>query len=1352
MTDDHDLRAGSVLQGRYQIVSALGAGGFGAIYKAVQLATGQLVAVKVMHPHSDEPEAKRENRVARFRREMDLCARLSHPNIVGLVDSGQTDDGRLFAAFQFAAGKSLDQIVGDEGPMSPREARHLMAQVLDALSCAHNHGVVHRDLKPANIMIVSTGTRRNALVLDFGISAMAKDLHDPAQGKLTAQHEWLGTPYYAAPEQIRGYPPTAQSDLYSWGLVFLECLTGHPVIAGSPIVALMFHVGPESIPIPPGLRHHRLGRLLQRALVKDVAERTASAAILLRELDACDVSDLERLAGDVSGTTITGLHGVAIEDTGGAARRGGVGSSRASRVRGSRAQLVPAASASGGHDRLVDGERRQITAVCCSLAPAAGLELDALDALIQTQRELCADAADRLGGHLAGGLGHQVLIELGYPAATEDDAVRAARIALAIRAAAARRNAEVSGSHRLELRIGIHTGMIAYGPSGDRRIASQLFGMTPMIAGQLSAAAARGAIVASAATAQALRGHMVMTPIGTHGIEGVAGRIELFRIESERAGATKDTHDGELPLVGREREIALLLERWSQVAGGTGQSVVITGEPGIGKSRLASELSRRVGSEVHIWLEARCTLETANRVLHPILEMLERVLDLGEVDTAARLDRIEAQLIGFGFRPADAVPLVAALLSVPLGDRYPTAELSPIRRRELTLNVIVSLLIELAERAPVVLFVEDLHWADPTTLDLLGALVAAIPSSRILALFSARPEFAPPWPTSATDQLQLARLSRPQVEQIVGLVTGGKALPADVLSQMVTRTDGVPLFVEELTRMVIESGALSEAGDRYELTGALSELAIPTTLRGSLMARLDRLGRARKTAQLAAALGREFDLALLTAIAGLDEAAVQEDLDRLVEADLVLHRRRLRNPTWLFRHALIRDTAYDSMPRRVQHKVHARIAEVIEQQFPAIAEARPELLALHHAAADQRPQAIGYAQRAAAAALTGSAYSHAIRHAREAIVWLAPAPDAQPFPGEFDRIEAELGLRATLGVALMLTQGFASRDVEANYLRSLELCQGAGDRTIARQFPALWGLWTFRVVSGDHAGAQDAAARIAALGERTRDTGVRLAALTAHGTAVMMRGQLAEARRAFDDALAIYDRSAHGGLAMVFGQDAGAMCASFLTWVHGLDGDRDRAEARAAEALAMCDALGQPSTRAFVETVLATWRCLRGDFARAERHSDVVLRLAAEQGMLPWQAQAQATRGWAIAGLGHPAEGAALARAGIDTLLGIGSRAALTLYWTGLAEAELAAGHIDRAAAALDDAVRYMAQSGERIHQAGLALLEARIAEAAGQREAADHALSRALAIAEQQGAAEVARSVRELRARRARA
>jgi TOMM system kinase/cyclase fusion protein len=1331
-----ELAAGTVLQGRYKIVSPLGAGGFGSVYKAVQLATTQSVAVKVMHPISDEPDARRDNRVARFRREMDLCARLQHPNIVGLIDSGETEDGRLFAVFQLATGKSLDQFLLDEGPLRAREAHYLMSQVLDALSCAHNLGVVHRDLKPANIMIVSTGSRRNALILDFGIGTIVNELNDPSYAKLTGHQEWVGTPHYIAPEQIRGNPPTARSDLYSWGLVYLECLSGHPVVSGGAGVALMFHLSTDAIPIPAMLRRHRLGKLIERAVIKDVAERTSTAASLLAELDRCDVSELDRMVGYNAGATLDVRDGLAFDTPLPAATV---------------AQPTVPSRPIAAQDRLVDGERRQITAVCCSLAPAGGVELDDLDALLAAQHARCAEVAQRFRGQLVGGLGHQVVIQFGYPTASEDDAARAARAAIAIRNAADR-DRPLRGRHWLEVRIGVHTGMIAYSADdSDRRSTGQIFGMIPMVASQLSARAGDGVIVASHATAQALRAHVALTSLGNHPIDGLGREVELFRIDSARAGAlTLDTSGGARgPLVGRDRELAFLLERWRNVVDGTGESVVIGGEAGIGKSRLVAELGRQLAGQpdAPTWLEAHCTMETCNRVLHPMLEVIERALGLGDAAPDARLARLEAALVGFGFRPGETVPLFAQLLAIPLGDRYPASELTPTRRRELTLNAVVSLLLEVSERAPLVLVVEDLHWADPTTLDLLGALLAATPASRILALLCTRPELTLSWPTAAPHQLPLTRLARPQVEQLVGQLAGGKALPARVLDQIAARTDGVPLFVEELTRMVLESGALTVRGDHYELTGALPEGAIPMTLRALLMSRLDGLGRAKKTAQLAAALGREFDLPLLTAVGALTADAVEQDLATLVEADLLHHKRRLRDSKWLFRQALIRDIAYESMPRRVQHKVHARIADVIEQQFPELAAARPDLLAMHRAAADQKPQAIRHAQRAATAALMGSAFAHAIRHAREAIAWLDDAADA---PG-FDATEAELDLRVTLGVPLMMAQGFASPEVEANYLRVLELCERAGAGAAAREFAALCGLWTFRTVGGDHPGAQEAAARLTALGARTGDTSIQLAALTAHGTAVMMRGQLAEARRAFEAGLALYDPAAHQAIALILGQDAGGMCASFLTWVHGHDGDHAAAEARAVQALAICETAG-PSTRAFVETVLGTWRCLRGDFAEAERHGALVEQLANEQGMLHWTAQARCIRGWAIAGLGRAAEGAVLARAGIDALIGIGSHAAMTFYFRGHAEVALIAGDLAVAAAVLDEAARYLARSDERIHEAGLALLEARVALAAGRRTDAIAAADRALAIAERQAAGELIRNARELHAQLARA
>jgi TOMM system kinase/cyclase fusion protein len=1357
MPATHELSVGSVLQGRYEIQSVLGAGGFGTVYQATQLATHRQVAIKVMQTFHDEDPHKRSVRMARFRREMDLCARLHHPNIVDLVDSGETDDGQPFAAFQYVPGKSLAQVIAQEGPLHPREARFLMAQVLDALSCAHNLGVVHRDLKPANIMVVSTGTRRNALVLDFGIGAVAEGARGDGYAKLTSQHEWLGTPHYTAPEQVRGYPPAPASDLYSWGLVFLECLTGKPAIEGSSMaVILMLQIGPDPVPMPPALRHHALGRLLQRALIKDVEHRVVTAATLLRELEDCDLGGLDRqAASDVP--RAARVDGVGpTEDSGSREAAGAVATvalSAEATVGASAPPAIPSAASAAAaaraaapgamptptpsaerNARQVEGERRPITALCCSLHPAAGVELDDLDEIVHVQQEICADLAERFGGQIVGGLGQQVLIELGYPTAREDDARRAARAALAIRDAVAARNARPDTRHPLEVRIGIHTGIIAYGPlEANRRISGQVVGMTPMIATQINAKAARGAIVVSGATAQQLRAHFVLTPVGTQAIDGAAREVELFAVEAERpAAVASHTGDSDAPLalVGREREMDLLLQRWQQVVAGHGQSVLVTGEAGIGKSRLAYELGARVGEAARTWLEARCTSETRNRALAPIVELLERTFGLTELDPGAagdaRLERLEAALLSIGFLPADAVPLFAPLLSIPLGTKYVAPDLSPARRRELTQEAFLSMLLEQSEARPVVLFVEDLHWADPATLELLGALVAAAPSGRILAMFTARPEFVPPWPSSAMLQLQLARLDRAQVEQIVGLVTAGRALPTGILEQMVNRTDGVPLFVEELTRMVMESGALTAKGDHFELTGTLSDVAIPTTLRASLMARLDRLGRAKETAQLASAIGREFELPLLTAVSGLEQAQVQEDLERLVAADLVQHKRRLRNPTWLFRHALIRDTAYESMLKKVQHRVHARIAEVLEQQFPDVAAARPELLALHHAAADQKPQAIGYAQKAAMAALIGASYPFAIRHAREAIGWLDAA---FPAPGdERARAEMELGFNAIIMPSLMSTRGWRDDELEATIQRTRELSDRLGGNPFTGV--ALWSLLLFAHMGGrERAQARELAERFLAHARDTNDGSAEVMALAALGHTRWIDGDYALAGEHWDRTLATYDVAVHGAHAYSYGHDSRMWAGISYCEALWFMGQPARSLQLAEDTLAWARQLNHAPSLAIAYIFFILLRHDRGERAPIEELWRPLCELSQRHGLPIHVAYAGVVRSWAVGDLDA-------AKQHLGLLEMTGTELGLSFYRSVVAEAEAEQGQLDAAIARIRDCRRAAEDVGEKYYLAELLRLEGRFLLARDRADAgqAETLFRRGLEVAEGQG------------------
>jgi TOMM system kinase/cyclase fusion protein len=1311
-----DLPTGSILLDRYEVGALLGSGGFGVVHKARQLATSQLVAVKVMRPLTDDAAPVREKRIARFRLEMEMCARVHHPNIVGLIDFGQLDDGRLFTVFEFVPGQTLEQVLAAEGPLHPREARHLMLQVLDALSSAHSQGVVHRDLKPANLMIVSTGTRRNAQVLDFGVGALDDTLHHSASPRLTSTNEWLGTPHYTAPEQVRGYPPTTQSDLYAWGLVYLECLTGRPVITGSSMAALlMSQLGPEPVPIPATLRHHALGRILQRAVAKDMAEREATAATLMRQLEDCDISDLDRfMALDPLGATMAHelprTASVALAPHG--VDEGATRTMKPAELR----EGAAAPASRGGHDsarapsRLVDAERRQVTVLCCTLAATAAAEatpaeLDALEEQLAAMQDLSAELAEQHQGKVVGGVGKHVLLQFGYPAAREDDAQRAASTALALREAARTRPG-------LTLRLGLHTGLVAYGASlHSRRLPGQLIGATSTVAAELSAAAEDQSIWVSAAGAMLLRGQFELAPKVSPLLDRGARPLEVFELIGERDAARVQKSSVNLllasPLVGRDREIELMVERWRQVEAGVGQSVLVTGEPGIGKSRLVFELSRRASERPHLWLDARCTQETRNRALSPVIELVERLFELGDRPPAERLERLEASLLGYGFRPADAVPLFGSLLGLPLADRYPQRDLSRQRLRELIFDAVLSLLIELAERQPVVVLIEDLHWADLTTLEFLGELVATAPTGRLLVLLTARAEFSPSWPSSELLQIQLSRLAQPQIEQIVQAIAAHKPLSAKVQAQLVQRTDGVPLFIEELTRMVVED--------------SLSEDAIPSTLRDSLMARLDRMGRAKETAQLASAIGREFDLPLLTAVTSLTEDEVQQDLDKLVASDLVHHRRRLRNPTWLFRHALIRDTAYDSMPRRVQQRVHARIADALESQFAELAESRPELLAFHHAAAEQKAVAIGYGQKAALAALTNAEYPYAIRHARDAIGWLDAITDKRT------RAELELGFNSIITPALMSTRGWRDPELEATIARSAALNDRLGDSRFTG--PTLWALMLFHHMGGRQGEIA------AAMGERmlahARDTGDASQAVMAEaalGHCRWIAGRYREAQEHFERLLATYDPVAHRGHAYVYGHDskvwAGISYAEAL-WFMGWP---ERSLELAETILSWARELRHANTLAVAYIFFILLRHDRDERDAIEPLWSALLELSSRHGLPVHVAYAGVVRCWAIGDVDG-------AKQHLGLLETTGTELGLSFYRAVVAEAEAEHGQLDAALARIEECRARAQEVGEAYYLAEVLRLKGSfLRRRAGSGAEAETCLRRAIAVAQEQG------------------
>ncbi|WP_437317629.1 TOMM system kinase/cyclase fusion protein [Sorangium sp. So ce385] len=1293
----------AALQGRYELQSPLGEGGFGTVYKARQSATGQSVAIKVLRlPDGDRAAQAEERRIARFHREMQLCGQMHHPNIVRLVDSGQADGGVVYSVFEFLPGKNLAEVLATEGRLDPSEARHLMIQVLDALACAHGAGVVHRDLKPANIMIVPTGARRNAVVLDFGIGALTQEARLEGEARITQTHESVGTPSYAAPEQLRGQPSTARSDLYAWGLVFLECLTGKRVIEGATAAEVILkQVSADPIPIPPAIAEHPVGALLRRVTAKDPAAREATAESLLRELEACDVSGLRVTSGHVR-----------IQPSPSDAKTATIAMTSA----------APAAPS----QRLVEGERRQITALCCNLtATGAGpkaADIEELDHVLGLQQEACAEIAQRFGGHVAGALGDAVLFYFGYPSAREDDARRAARAALAMVEEMARRSAALAAERkvRVELRAGIHTGLVVARELREPATSGlgYVVGSTPKLAARLSALAEPGGVLVSGGTQRLLRKQLLLEETGIRVADDATTPVEVFTLHA----GDPTTGLSQVPLVGRARELDALLERWARARGGAGQAVLIGGEPGIGKSRLARELRDQLAAEPHTWLECRCTPEGTNSAFHPVVELLDRLLDpRREASAEEKARKLEELLSLYGFELAEAMPLFAPLLSLALPPRWAPLDVSPQKQRELLRVAVLSLLFEMAEKQPVVLLVEDLHWADPSTMELVAQLVAEVGSARVLALFAARPELAPPWPASAVLHLRIERLGRAEVEQLAMRVTGGRPLPAEVLAALAERTDGVPLFVEELLLTMIGGGALVEREGGYALAGPLAGLSIPGTLRDLLVARLDRLGRAKETAQIAAAIGRELSFELLRAVSPLGEAEVQEDLDRLVAAELLQRKRRLRNPTYLFRHALVRDAAYDSMLKRSRREVHARIAKALEERFPETVSERPELLAHHHAEAEQKREAFGYLLKAAVGGLQRSSYREALSQVGIGLSWLDAIDDEQ------QRAEAELTLNGVLIPLLMLSEGYGSPRLVAAAGRSLEIIDTIGESPLT--FPSLWANSSYYHVRGERESALTLAERLVETAERGGDVGQQAMARSSLGSCLWIDGRPEEARAQLERGIALYDTTAHRTLSYAYGFDPKAGCHMFLGAALWFLGYPDQALAQVELAMQWSRELRNASNLGLALIYTAMIRHLRQERQEALAASEQLLELAERHGLGFLNVYAAVFRGWAT----RQVEDASriLARhEETGQLLGI------SYYRSLLAEAEMALGRYDDALRRIDGCLELVRDTGERYYLAELLRLKGLCLLAqGGAAQRSEECFLEAIAIAQSQKA-----------------
>jgi class 3 adenylate cyclase len=649
-----------------------------------------------------------------------------------------------------------------------------------------------------------------------------------------------------------------------------------------------------------------------------------------------------------------------------------------------------------------EAERRHLTVLFCDLVGSTALtgRLDPEDyrEIVRAYHQVCAAVLQRFDGYLAQYLGDGVLGYFGYPVAHEDDAQRAVWAGLALLDACASLSLHpaLPPGEPVSVRLGVHTGLVVMGDVGaGARHEPLALGETPNIAARLQHLAEPNTLVISAATQQLVAGYFRCKALGAHTLPGLAQPMEVYRVLGTSGAQSRlevaATH-GLTPLVGRAQEVGLLMACWTRVTEGLGQVVILEGEAGIGKSRLVQVLKEHVAGEGHPWLECQGSPYYQHTALYPLTELLaRRLLHLElEAPLAQQVQHLEAFLAQHGLSPAETVPLLAPLLSLPLPATSAPVQGSPEQQRQQTLHVLLRLVLRLAAAQPLLLVIEDLHWVDPSTLEWLSLLVDQGPTARILTLCTCRPDFRPPWAgRSHLTQVTLARLPERQTAELTHQVAQGKTLPVEVVAQIVAKTDGVPLFVEELTKTVLESGLLLEQEAHYALTRPLPPLAIPVTLHDALMARLDRLGTAKGLAQVGATLGREFSYALLQAVAPWDEATVRRALQQLVEVELLYQRGLPPQATYVFKHALIQDAAYQSLLKRTRQQYHQHIAQVLAAQFPDIVETQPELLAHHYTEAGVVEQALPYWQRAGQQARQRSANLEAVRHLTKGLELLA---------------------------------------------------------------------------------------------------------------------------------------------------------------------------------------------------------------------------------------------------------------------------------------------------------------------------------------------------------------------------
>lgn len=983
------------------------------------------------------------------------------------------------------------------------------------------------------------------------------------------------------------------------------------------------------------------------------------------------------------------------------------------------------------------GERRQLTIIFCDLVGstilAGQFDPEEWRVVMGAYYDACAKVIARFDGHIAQYLGDGLLVYFGYPRAHEDDAQRAVRAGLGILEAVGQLNADLSEKYGLSLavRLGCHTGLVVVGDEvGQTGHDDMVLGDTPNIAARLQGVAKPNELVIGALTHQLLGGLFVCESLGTPPLKGVAAPLEVYQVLYESTARTRLdalASTGLTPLVGRDAELRLLESAWSRAMGGQGEVVVVRGEAGIGKSRLVKALTEHASARPAWFTHLQCSPYYQHTAFYPLIDLLERVVLRFEREDspATRLTKLEGFLVESGLPLGETVPLFSSLLSIPPGAEYVSPEMPAEQQKQETMRSLMTIPFRRAERQPVMLIVEDLHWIDPTTLEYLTMLVEEIHVAPILAVFTCRPDFQPPWTDIPNvTVMELDRLPSDAAAELTNQVAQGKSLPPQVLSEVVSKTDGVPLFIEELTKMLLESGLLEERRDHYALPNPLPPLAVPNTLQDSLMARLDRLAPVKGLAQLGATLGREFSYALLQAVSPWDDDALQRGLEQLAAAEFLYQQGTPPQSTYRFKHALVQESAYQSLLKSTRHQYHQRIAVTLESGFPDTVASRPELLAHHFTEAGLAAQAVTYWQAAGERALQRSANREAASHAARGLELLSTLPETP------ELAKHELALQLTLGGASGFVTG--PQSVEHVYARACELARQVG--SALEQFPALSGLAHSKMVLGHMHESRALSEEFLELARRQDDPLIQAVGHSMLAYAAWWLGDFIDVREHSRQSLALYDAQ-HAAGVVPYDQDH-CIVSGYLTalsnWVLGYPTQAIQAM---ENTLAYARQLNNPNSIGISLLFLAKLCQLRREPEPATTRADEALAVSAEHGLPALALWCLLPRGWARAQQGDVAAGIADIRDGMDRRRAFGMGAVWPWFLALAAEAYGANGQVDEGLKALDEALDWVQRNDERLYLAEVHRIRGELLLMQNVPDAAERCFEEALAVARDQQA-----------------